>query len=459
MRAPFARCAIRALGGLAAQLALAAGVVAADLPSIEERLRRLEAVVGELREENAALRRELGQGAPAVARADKPVAPVAAPSVPSVRLSGDIRFRFASTMYRAPEAATRDQLYTQLRVGFLATPGGGFEAGLRFSAGDLNPNFGGTPGSAQFSAGDNGSKKHVFVDQAFVRWRPSLGGDAKAAFTFGKSENLFFVPSRLLFDSDYTPEGFTQEVTLPLSGRHRAWLAAGQYMLDEISASARDPWLIAARARLTSQWHEAWWSVFGAGWLGVTHAEQLTAANVGNINRGNTRTRAGVLTHGYRPFYAEAAVTRLFDRGPGYAGKFPVTFSADLLHNPAAPAQNDAWSAGVTIGKAGKAGQWEIGYRRHWIEADAWWEEPLDGDYGAYYRSVPPGWNTDAASTAGAHGSGTNLRNHSIRTSWSPQDYLLFTANLFLNDLIKKVPSGAIDTAGKRVQVEGTVRF
>jgi hypothetical protein len=210
---------------------------------------------------------------------------------------------------------------------------------------------------------------------------------------------------------------------------------------------------------VTSQWDEAWSTVVGAGYFGITHADQLTAAHVANVNRGNTRTRTGVLAHGYRPFYGEAALTRSLDRAPGYAGRFPITVSADLLRNPAAPAQNDAWSAGLTLGRAGRAGQWEFAYRRHWLEADAWWEEPLDADYGAYYRSVPPGWNNDAASLAGGHGSGTNLRSHSFRTSWSPTDYLLFNANLFVNDLIRKIPAGSTDTAAKRVQIEGTVRF
>lgn len=433
--------------------------LAAEGLSVEERLRRLEAVVGELREENATLRRELGRDAPARdARAtDAPRANSRAE--PTVRLTGDLRFRFASTSYEAAAAATRDQLLTQVRVGFLATPGSGFEAGLRISAGDLNPNFGGTPGSAQFSFADNGSKKFAFFDQAFLRWRPTLGEGVKAALSLGKVENLFFVPSRLLFDNDYTPEGLTQELSVQVSPRDQLWLAAGQYMLDEITGVTRDPWLIAARARWSREWSSEWSGLAGGGWLGVTHASQLTAANVANVHRGNSRSRTGVLVHGYRPLYGETAVTRTLAHVPGYPGKFPVTFSADFLRNSAAPTDNRGWSAGLSLGRAGKAGQWQVAYRRHWLEADAWWEEPLDSDFGAYYSRVPPGWNTDPFSLAGGHGSGTNLRSHSIRTSWSPQDYLLFSANLFLNDLIKKVPADATETTGRRLQVEGTVRF
>ena len=52
---PSIRVCVLAFGLLSARL------LAADSPTIEERLRRLEAVVGELREENTALRRELAR--------------------------------------------------------------------------------------------------------------------------------------------------------------------------------------------------------------------------------------------------------------------------------------------------------------------------------------------------------------------------------------------------------------
>jgi hypothetical protein len=293
----------------------------------------------------------------------------------------------------------------------------------------------------------------------FLRWKPSLGPDLKGAVTFGKYDNLFYVPSRILFDSDYMPEGITQELSVQLSQRHRLWFAGGQYLLDDLTGATHDPWMFAGRARWDAQWDSAWSTSLGVGHLAITNGVALTAANVANNNRGNTRTPAGLLTRAYRPFYAEATVTHLFDHGPGYAGKFPITFNADLLDNPGAPTNNHAWSAGLTFGKAGKAGQWEIGLRHLHIQPDAWWEEMLDGDYGAYYRTVPPGWNTDATSLAGGHGGGANIRSNAIRTSYSPKDYLLFSANLFVNDLVRKIPAGTTDNCAKRFQLEGTVRF
>jgi Putative porin len=367
--------------------------------------------------------------------------------------------RFSSTMFRAPEAATRDQLLVQVHAGFVAAVSDTLEGGLRFSAGDLNSNFGGTPLSAQFGTGDNGSRKSAFIDQAFIRWKPTLASGAQAALTLGKSANAFYTPSRILFDNDYNPEGATEEISFSPTPRDRVWLAAGQYVLDELAGTARDPWLLAARARWEAQWSPAWSSALGVGWLGVTHAAALTAANVANNNRGNTRSAAGVLTRDYRPFYAEASVTRVLDRAPGYAGKFPVTLHAELLHNSAAPADSEAWTAGLALGRSGKAGQWELSYRYLRIEADAWFEELIEGDFGGYYRSVPPGWNTDAASLAGGFGGGTNIRSHVFRTSYSPKDYLLFSANLFLNDLIRPYPARAPDTRAKRLQLETLLRF
>jgi hypothetical protein len=431
----------------------------AEAVTVEERLRRLEATVHELREENAALRRELRGDAAVRSVPATAASPAAVKSGgPTLRIASDVRLRWQTTAYEAA-VATRDQVYYQLHALFSASVSDTLDAAFRLSAGDLNAGFGGPPLSAQFGFADNAARKYVFLDQGYLRWKPQLAPDVRATFSIGKVENVFYGPSRLLFDSDYMPEGVTEEITWQLTPRDRVWAAAGQYLVDELTGSTRDPWMIAVRGRWERNWGGDWSTVLGGGRLVITHPEALTAGNVANSNRGNTRTPAGLLAHGLRPFYAEAAVTRGIGGVPGFAGKFPVTVAGDFIHNPAAPAQRDGWSLGLTLGKAGAAGQWEAGYRFMRIEADAWWEELLDADHAGYYRSVPPGWNNDPASLAGGHGGGTNIRAHIVRLGYSPRDYLLFTTNLFLGDLIRKFPAGANDTGTTRLQVETTVRF
>ncbi len=425
---------------------------------LADRLRALESRLTAVEQENASLRRELGHSPSSVTPSPSPSSTPASASS-ALRFAADIRTRFSSISYEAPEAATRDQLLFQFHAGFVGTLGEQLEGGVRFSAGDLNTTFGGSPLSAQFTAADNASRKTAFIDQLYLRWKPTLAAGTTAAFTFGKAANPFYTPSRILFDNDYQPEGATEELTLTPAADHRLSLAAGQYVLDELAASARDPLLLAARARWDAQWQPAWSTTLGLAQLTVTHPEALTATNVANNNRGNTRSPAGLLRYAYRPIFAEASVTHLLPHATGYTGKFPLTLGAEFLHNPGAPTQRDAWTASLTLGRSGKAGQWEFGYRFVRVEADAWFEEMLEGDYAPFYRAVPPGWNTDPTSLAGGAGNGSNTRSHVFRSSYSPRDYLLFSANLFLNDLAHRLPANATDTGAKRLQLETLVRF
>ena len=453
-------------------------------PSLEERVRRLESLVAALQQENAALRAAAtptpatpppAAAAPSAPRpASAPASAASAPAQPaaagspvtlapgpaSLRISGDVRARLVGTWYPDPAGVARDQLLMRVRLGLLASFEADFEAGVRLSAGDASQGFGGSPLSAQFSGGDNSSRKPALFDLAFLRWRPLLATDTRAAFTVGKSANLFFTPSRILFDNDYNPEGFTAETTLPVAAAHRLHLAAGLYLLDDLAASARDPGLAAARARWEAAWTPAWTSSVGVMWLGISHPDTLTAANIANLQRGNTRTAAGVLVHGYRPLHTELTVTRTVAGAPAYPGPFPVTLRAEFLHNPAAPAARDGWVAGIAFGQAGRAGRWSVAYQLMEIEADAWFEEMLDADNGAFYRRVPPGWNTDPASLAGGHGGGTGIRSHSVRTSWSPRDFLTLNANLHINNLLRPLAANpGADGRARRLQFETLLRF
>ena len=219
-----------------------------------------------------------------------------------------------------------------------------------------------------------------------------------------------------------------------------------------------DP-VLSARARWEAKWSPAWTTTLGAIFFSITHPENLTAANVANNNRGNSRTAAGVLRHGFRPIYGDLALTHWLESFPGFPGRFPVSLQGEYLHNSAAPRDRRGFGAGLIAGKAGPASAWEASYRYTELGADAWYEEFLESDYGAYYASVPPGWNNDPLSTAGGHGGGTNVRSHTFRFSFSPRDYLLISTNLFFNRLLRPYPRGSREGEATRLQVESTMRF
>ena len=121
------------------------------------------------------------------------------------------------------------------------------------------------------------------------------------------------------------------------------------------------------------------------------------------------------------------------------------------MHNPNAGTENNAWSAGVTFGKAGKKGLWELSYRYKYLEADAWYEELTDSDFGAYYQAAPVGG-------AAGYGAGTNVKGHVIKASYSPYNALTLSGTVFFTDLINESP---IPSEGKatRIQLDAVLKF
>src|SRR5436190_533516 len=71
---------------------------------------------------------------------------------------------------------------------------------------------GGDPISSNVTLMDNGSKKFVFIDLAYAKWREVQSDRLNATLTLGKMENPL-VTSDIVFDHDYTPEGMAQQVT------------------------------------------------------------------------------------------------------------------------------------------------------------------------------------------------------------------------------------------------------
>jgi hypothetical protein len=145
------------------------------------------------------------------------------------------------------------------------------------------------------------------------------------------------------------------------------------------------------------------------------------------------------LKYNYTPLIANASVTYTLDSFPFYTGAFPIKFAGEFMNNPGAPKDNNGVWAGVTFGKSGTKKTWDISYRYEYLEADAWYDQMVDDDNGAFYAAngVNSAVSNYAAKTAAAgYAGGTNVKGHLIKLNYSFTDSFTFSTTCFINDLI-----------------------
>lgn len=376
--------------------------------------------------------------------------------VNSFRINGDVRGRFEGFYGDNPAFVERNRLRYRARLGFTAQMFNNFEAGLRLTSSEASGNFGGDPISGNTTFRDNASKKFIYIDLAYLKWTPVNSGNWTINTTVGKMENPFMY-SDMVFDGDYTPEGLAFDATYRFNLQHSLKLIGGLYALDELGGSTKDPWLTGLQLMWDAKWNDRWSSSLGIGLLSITHDEKLVTAELPDINRGNFRTAAAnPPMYGFNPIVVSPSLTYQLEKFPMYTGMFPIKLWGEYMYNPAAPhsADNYAWTAGITFGKAGKKNTWEIGYNYKWLGANSWWEEIVDSDFGAYYAGAAPSIPGGAG-----YASGTNIKGHIFRLVYSPTDFASLTAKVFLTDLINEATTAIPDSGMVRLQVDLSLKF
>ena len=414
--------------------------------------------------------------------------------VTSLRIGGDFRGRYEMFNSDDPTFVDRHRFRYRVRPGIVATIQDNFEAGFRLTSSEAQGTFGGDPISGNTTFQDNASKKFVYIDLAYGKWTAVNNALWSANFTVGKMENPF-VFSDLVFDADYTPEGLSQQFNFNLSEAHQLKLNLGEFVLDEVSISSRDPFMFGAQMRLESVWNKHISTSLGIGALTISSEQNLneTAAGpsttvavvnnsgqvlntaggiydpadaaqriqtrsiagagassaVPNINSGNTRD-GGVLANNFNPYIADAAFTYTLESFPMYHAAFPIRLGAEYMNNPAADDHNEAYSFGITFGKSGKKGLWDISYRWKHLQADAWYEEVVDSDFG--------GLRPSSGATRATYAAGTNVEGHIFKASYSPFDSLTLGVTYFLTELIANTPSDFDEKVG-RLQVDAVWKF
>lgn len=387
------------------------------------------------------------------------------------KLYGDVRGRYE--MFRTdndtPGAGepnkARDRFRYRLRAGVTATLKDQFEVGFRLTSSEPSGGFGGDPISGNATMQDNGSKKFVYIDLAYGKWTPINKGPWLLSGTIGKMENPFVV-SDMVFDADYTPEGFGLQGGYNFNDAHSLKFNGGAFVLDEINQGAGasdDPFVYGAQLRWDAKWTPKLQTTVGASWLTISEIDSLGNAAVPNVQFGNSRyatatgTHAvGDLVHAYNPFIIDASATYTIDKAPLYPGSFPIRIGGEFMHNPSASDENNGWWAGFFLGKAAKKGTWEVSYRFKHLEADAWYEEFVDSDFGAYFETVP------AASGLGrGYRAGTGVAGHIGKIAYALSDSVSVGATWFYTEAIDEPVVGGreAESGQHRVQIDAIWKF
>jgi hypothetical protein len=300
---------------------------------------------------------------------------------------------------------------------------------------------------------NNGSKKGIFIDQAYAKWSPLNAEGWSGVLTIGKMENPFKY-SDMTFDGDYTPEGAGAQLGYQINDAHALALTGGAFVLDEVGGSDRDPWFGGAQLRWESTWNKHLASSVGVGVVSLGHSpDNLDNGDVPNVQTGNTRDAAGNLIYNYNPIVADASVTWTLETFPMYPAAFPISLRGDIMHNPAVPDDGTGYAVGVVFGKSGKRKTWDLSYTYKHLEADSIYEEFTDSDFGAFYATALPG-----SGQGTGYRSGTNIKGHIIRAAYSPFDSLTLSVKWFETEVIDVVTAGD-ESSMSRMQADAQFKF
>jgi hypothetical protein len=356
--------------------------------------------------------------------------------VTGYKFSGDFRGRFDDMNSHNSAIVDRIRLRYRLRVGLQMNMKDDLEVGFRLASGDVSSlaSNTGQPLSNNQTLNGDASKKAIYVDTAYGKWTPIHNDDWKLAATIGKMVQPFDV-SPMVFDPDYTPEGGALQASYKFNDDQSLRFNAAAFVLDELSASSRDPFLYGAQVIWDARWSPKVDTSLGIAAYDLVNIENLSTAYDSNV--GNT-VSGGHFARNYNPVVISGSTTYKLDSFPLYNGAFPIKLAGEYMNNPAASAQNQGAWAGITFGKSGKKGLWDLSYRYQYLEANAWWDQILDDDNAAAFPTATVFGTTSTA----LHG-GTNIKGHLVKFNYSIFDSLTFSFTCYLNDLISNPVSGA----------------
>jgi len=330
------------------------------------------------------------------------------PWVNSISFGGDFRARYDGAYQddsnTGPGSATEDRqrFRYRLRYGLTVNLADHFETGLRLGSGEIGsaaPSLGGSPFSANTTFNNDGSRKFLFVDLAYAKWKPKDWFSAE----LGKMNDAFWATDMVL-DPDYNPEGAQEKFSVPLNDRHKLNFTAGQWVIYEnFSATAnnenfdtnntiispnRDVYLFIGQADWSAKWSEHLSSRLGVAGYAFMNQRDISPALESFLNQ-NGASAAGPNAPAFNPIIARGEVTWTFSSAPFFQGHFPITIGLEYVNNPGASdlgSAAEAYNVGWVLGDAKLKHNWQLTYNYKKIGAAAVWHGLNDDDFGVNAR-------------------------------------------------------------------------
>src|SRR2546427_747343 len=300
-----------------------------------------------------------------------------APWVKGYKFSGDFRGRFEQNNAENRQYFERDRLRYRIRLGLNATLLDDFEIGVRLASGNPQTTPGGTlvggsPITANTDLSSLESRKFLWVDAAYAKWTPIKNEDWTVSGIIGKMDNPFFL-SNMIWDYDIDPEGGALQIAHNFGSQHTLKANGAFFVLDELNQGVgavpsidpkHDPYVYGGQALFESRWSTNFETSLGVAAFNIGNRDSLSAKVQPFYNSGNSRVNTtGLLLYNYNPIIGTASATYKLDSFPLYPGTFPIKVMGEYMNNPGAPSNNQAYRAGVILGKAGRKHTWEISYR------------------------------------------------------------------------------------------------
>ncbi len=306
--------------------------------------------------------------------------------VQSISFKGDLRLRYEQA-HKSIDGGNpaRNRFRYRFRYGATADLKNNFKVGFRFASGSTS-----NPISTNTTMDDDGQNDTLAIDQAYASW-----SDAGFTMYGGKMPNHsktgWFLDNAII-DTDYTPEGVELHYVWDVGSKSTLGLNYGFWVIDEVSTSSHDAYLNIAQAVFATQLTADTEAQLG---LGTYSVSGFALRNDGSVGTGNT------IGQGFTPIMLDGALS--------FKTSFaPVKLFGTWLENQQAEANDNAWRAGLKLGSAKKAGQWELSYEYRVMEADSTYDQLSESDFGAIKGSAYEG--------------GTNIKGHIIKARYNIYD-------------------------------------